>query len=193
MTAFTLDLSSVVDLTDEQFYELCRRNRDIQFELSAQGELIIMPPTGWETGNRKAELTFQVQAWSRKTKLGKAFDSSTGFTLPNGAKRSPDVSWVSQGRLDATPCPPGNFLPLSPDFVLELRSESDTLTALQAKIREYLANGTRLGWLIDPKQNIAEIYRLDQSPQRLNAPMQLSGEDILPGLIVDLTEIFSAL
>ncbi len=190
MTGFTLNLDSVVDLTDEQFYKLCRNNRDIQFELSAQGQLIVIPPTGWATGNRNIELSYQVQAWSRRTKLGKAFDSSTGFSLPNGAKRSPDVSWVSQERLDTNPCAPGAFLPLAPDFALELRSESDTFSTLQAKMQEYIANGMRLGWLIDPKQKLVEVYRPDHAPQLLRSPKQLSGEDVLPDFVLDLSEIF---
>lgn len=180
----------VIALTDEQFEELCRNNRDLRFEQTATGELIIMPPTGWETGNRNSELTYQVQAWSRTTKLGKAFDSSTGFILPNGAKRSPDAAWVSQERLDALKPNPDKFLPLAPDFAIELRSATDNLQALRQKMEEYIAVGVRLGWLINPQDKQVEIYRLNREVEILQSPSQVSGEDVLPGFVLTLADLW---
>jgi Uma2 family endonuclease len=180
----------VIQLTDEQFEELCRNNRDLRFEQTAAGDLIIMPPTGWETGNRNSEMTYQVQAWSRKIKTGKAFDSSTGFILPNGAKRSPDASWVSQVRLDALNPNPDKFLPLAPDFAIELRSKSDNLRTVRQKMLEYMAVGVRLGWLINPQDKQVEIYRLNQPVEILQSPEQLSGEAVLPGFVLELKEIW---
>lgn len=180
----------VIKLTDEQFEDLCRNNRDLRFEQTASGDLIIMPPTGWETGNRNSELTYQVQAWSRTTKTGKAFDSSTGFILPNGAKRSPDAAWVRQERLDELKPNPDKFLPLAPDFVIELRSASDNLQRLRQKMEEYIAVGVLLGWLINPKDKQIEVYRPQQPVQFLQSPEQLSGEEVLPGFILDLREIW---
>lgn len=180
----------VIQLTDEQFEELCRNNRDLRFEQTAAGDLIIMPPTGWETGNRNIEIAYQVQAWSRKTKTGKAFDSSTGFILPNGAKRSPDASWVSQVRLDALNPNPDKFLPLAPDFAIELRSKSDNLRTVRQKMQEYMAVGVRLGWLINPQDKQVEIYRLNQPVEILQSPERLSGEAVLPGFILELKEIW---
>lgn len=180
----------VLSLTDEQFEELCRNNRDLRFEQTATGELIIMPPTGWETGNRNIEIAYQVQSWSRKTKMGKAFDSSTGFVLPNGAKRSPDAAWVRQDRLDVLKPNPDKFLPLAPDFAVELRSATDNLQTLRAKMQEYIAVGVRLGWLINPQDRQVEVYRPHQVVQLLRSPEQLSGEEILPGFVLDLREIW---
>lgn len=190
MTAFTLDLHSIVDLTDEQFYQLCQANPGIRFERTAKGELIIMPPTGWGTGNRNMELAFQLQAWSRQHEdLGLAFDSSTGFTLPNGADRSPDAAWVRRERLDALNPDPDKFLLLAPDFVVELMSASDNLEKTQAKMQEYRDNGVRLGWLLDPKNQRVEIYRPGWDVEVLQSPTILSGDDVLPGFVLDLQGI----
>ncbi len=180
----------VIQLTDEQFEELCRNNRDLRFEQTAAGELIIMPPTGWGTGNQNCEIAYQVQAWSRKTKIGKAFDSSTGFILPNGAKRSPDAAWVRQERLDELKPNPDKFLPLAPDFAIELRSASDNLQTVRQKMQEYMAVGVRLGWLINPQDKQIEIYRPNQPVEILQSPKQLSGEMVLPGFMLDLKEIW---
>ncbi len=150
MDSLTLNMKST-RFTDEQFFELCSANRDVRFERSADGELIIMAPTGWGTGNKNAEISGQLWAWNRQTGLGKAFDSPTGFRLPNGADRSPDASWVREDRLEALNADPAKFLPLAPDFVVELRSTSDTLKPLQTEMQEYIDNGVRLGWLIDPQ------------------------------------------
>ncbi|WP_413163859.1 Uma2 family endonuclease [Capilliphycus salinus ALCB114379] len=183
-------LALTVDLTDEQFFQLCQNNRDYQFERTVNGELIIMSPTGGDTGNRNIELAYQLQAWSRQNKLGKAFDSSTGFKLPNGAERSPDASWITIERWNTlTPEQREKFIPLCPDFVVELRSPSDSLKKLQEKMQEYLENGAKLGWLIDKKQQQVEIYRPEQPVEILTSPKTLSGEDVLPEFILDLKYI----
>ncbi len=187
MNAFTIDLSPVIKLTDDQFYELCRKNPDVKFERNAKGELIIMSPTGGETGNRNAEIIIEFGIWNRQTKLGKVFDSSTGFKLPNGAERSPDVAWIKQERWDTlTPQQKEKFPPIAPDFVLELMSPSDTLQKTQAKMQEYRDNQVKLGWLIDRKTRRVEIYRLGQEVEVLESPTELSGEDVLPGFVLNL-------
>ncbi|MBC6478007.1 MAG: Uma2 family endonuclease [Hormoscilla sp. GM7CHS1pb] len=179
-------------ITQEQFKILAAANRDLRLERNATGELIIMPPTGGNTGKRNIDLSFQIQAWNRQTGLGVAFDSSTAFRLPNSADRSPDISWVTKERWQQlTPEERETFPPLCPDFVVELRSRTDTMKSLREKMQEYLDNGTRLGWLIDPKNKVVEIYRRDRTVEVLTAPTSLSGEDVLPGLILDLQPIFS--
>lgn len=191
MTAITLNLEPVIHLTDEQFYQLCQANRDVRFERTAEGELIVMPPTGGETGDRNSEMNFQLRAWNKQTRLGKVFDSSTGFKLPNGADRSPDAAWVRLERWEAlTPEQRQKFPPLAPDFVIELRSATDELKPLQAKMQEYRDNGVRLGWLLDPQRQIVEIYRIGTDVEVLRSPTTLSGEDVLPGFAMDLSEIF---
>jgi Uma2 family endonuclease len=190
MDSLTLDVKST-KLTDEQFFELCSANRDMRFERSADGELIIMAPTGWGTGNKNAEISGQLWVWNRQRELGKVFDSSTGFRLPNGADRSPDASWVRKDRLEALNPDPTKFLPLAPDFVVELRSQSDTLGPLQTKMREYIENGVRLGWLIDPKNQRVEIYRPEQEVEVLESPGSLSGEELLPGFRLDLSPLWA--
>ncbi|MBW4550531.1 MAG: Uma2 family endonuclease [Aphanocapsa sp. GSE-SYN-MK-11-07L] len=191
MTALTLNLEPITDLTDEQFKDLCQANPDLQLELTAAGELIVMPPTGWESGRRNANLTTDLNLWNRQAKLGIVFDSSTGFKLPNGAIRSPDAAWVKQDRLDALNSDPDGFLPLAPDFVIELRSASDRLKPLQAKMQEYIENGVRLGWLLNPKDQTVAIYRPDQTVEVLQFPARLSGEEILVGFELDLKGIFN--
>jgi len=191
----TINLSTplqlTIDLTEDQFFELCQNNRDLKFERTASGVLTIMSPTGGETSNRNMELSYQLQDWSRQNNLGKAFDSSGGFKLPNGADRSPDASWVRRDRWDTlTPKQREKFVPLCPDFLVELRSGSDTLKPLQTKMKEYQENGAKLGWLIDPKNQRVEIYRPDQEVEILENPTTLSGGNILPGFILDLTSIW---
>ncbi|MUG97885.1 Uma2 family endonuclease [Scytonema sp. UIC 10036] len=184
----TLELQ--INLTDEQFFQLCQNNRDLRFERTANGELIIMPPTGGETSDRNADLTYQLRGWNRQSNLGKSFDSSGGFKLPNGADRSPDASWIKIERWAAlTVEEREKFLPLCPDFVVELRSPSDSLEKLQAKMQEYIDNGARLGWLIDPKRKVVEIYRPNQKVEVRPSPTTLSGEDVLPGFVLDLSPI----
>ncbi|MCU0535923.1 MAG: Uma2 family endonuclease [Hydrococcus sp. Prado102] len=190
MTSFTLNLQSI-QLTDEQYFQLCINNRDLRFERNANGDLIIMPPTGGTTGNRNAGLTAQLWFWNELNKLGMVFDSSTGFKLPNGADRAPDVAWIPLDKWNAlTGEQQQKFLPLCPDFVIELRSPSDSLKTLQEKMLEYRENGTRLGWLIDRISKKVEIYRLEQDVEILDSPMTLSGENILPGFVLNLETIW---
>lgn len=191
MNTITLNLKPVIELTDEQFYQLCRRNPDVKFERSAKGELIIMPPTGGETGNYNSEINADFVIWNRQTKLGKVFDSSTGFKLPNSANRSPDVAWIKQERWDAlTSKQKEKFPPIAPDFVLEFMSPSDDLRKTQEKMQEYMDNQVKLGWLIDRKTRRVEIYRLGQEVEVVESPTQLSGEDVLPGFILNLQIVF---
>jgi Uma2 family endonuclease len=192
MNTYTLNLDTAIDLTDDQFYQLCRNNPDLKFERNAQGELIIMPPTGGETGRRNSNLITDVTLWNRKTQLGQVFDSSTCFKLSNGADRSPDVSWIRQDRWDAlTPEQKEKFPPICPDFVIELMSPSDTLKNVQAKMQEYIDNGLQLGWLLNRKDRQVEIYRPEKPVEILRSPLSLSGEIILPGFILDLESIWT--
>ena len=191
MSALTLQLPPVLKLTDEQFEQLAAANQDLQLELTAKGELIIMPPTGGETGDRNFELDGQLWYWNRQTRLGKAFDSSTGFRLPKGGTRSPDVAWISMERWEAlTPAQRKKFLPLCPDFAVELVSETDDVEETRTKMHEYINNGLRLGWLINPRTRQVEIYRPNQAVEVLQSPATLSGEEVLPGFVLDLQPIF---
>lgn len=194
MDLATISLSSrlklSIDLSDDQFFELCQRNRDYRFERTVSGELLIMPPTGSETGNYNGRLTQRLFNWADINELGIAFDSSTGFKLPNGADRSPDASWVKRERWEAlTPEQRKKFAPICPDFVVELRSKTDSLKELQEKMREYRDNGARLGWLIDRKNQRVEIYRPGQDVEVIESPATLLGEEVLPGFILDLQGI----
>lgn len=183
--------SSSNELTDEQFFQLCLNNQDLRLERSAQGELIILPPTGWGSGNRNGRLTQRLSNWTDADGTGLAFDSSSAFILPNSAIRSPDASWVSRERLEAVNPDPTRFLPMAPDFAVELRSASDSLKTTQQKMQEYIDCGVRLGWLIDPQNQQVEIYRQDKDVEVLHSPPSLSGEDVLPGFVLDLTQILS--
>lgn len=176
-----------VNLSDEQFYQLCHNNDEWRLEQTAQRELIIMPPIGAISGNREADLNADLVIWNRQAKLGKVFSSSTIFTLPNGAKRSPDVAWIAKERWDALPLEEQEkFAKICPDFVIELRSRTDSLTQLQAKMEEYLANGVRLGWLIDPMSQQVAIYRPNQAVEIISLPTTLSGENVLPEFTLEL-------
>ncbi|MGA1623431.1 MAG: Uma2 family endonuclease [Synechocystis sp.] len=177
----TIQLEPAIALSADQFYTLCRQNPDLKFERSPQGELILMSPTGGETGIHNATLISRFVMWNEVQKLGVVFDSSTCFRLPHGGDRSPDVAWVKKERWQAlTPEQRRQFPPLSPDFVLELMSPSDRLGEVQAKMREYQAAGVTLGWLINPGDRQVEIYRYDGSVEVLTAPTTLSGETVLP-------------
>ncbi|KAI9135030.1 Uma2 family endonuclease [Acaryochloris sp. CCMEE 5410] len=190
MLAIELDLQPAdLELSDEQFYHLCQGNRDLRLERTAAGKLVIMPPTGWGTGNRNLRLGQRLGNWADEDGTGIVFDSSTGFRLPNGAIRSPDVAWVRQDRLTVLNPDPNQFLPLCPDVVIELRSANDALSSLQAKMQEYLVNGLQLGWLINPQDQQVEIYRLDQEVEVLQDPDFLSGEAVLPNLQLSLAGI----
>jgi Uma2 family endonuclease len=191
MTAITVNFNSIIDISDEQFYQLCTQNPETKFERNCDGEILIMPPTGGETGRRNTNLILQLAIWNQETKLGEVFDSSTGYKLPNGANRSPDVSWIKQESLDGlTSEQKEKFIPLAPDFVLELMSPTDYLVNIQAKMKEYLENKVKLGWLINPQAKQVEIYRLGQQAELLDSPRLISGEDILPGFVLDLAGIF---
>ena len=239
MTAITVNFNSIIDISDEQFYQLCIHNPDTKFERNSDGKIIVMPPTGGETGKRNTDLIVQLGIWNKKAKLGEVFDSSTGYTLPNKANRSPDVSWIEKERWNSlTLKQKQKFIPLAPDFALELMSPSDYLVNTQdkmtsdpassivsddspaegcrglesadspserrdapasapafgarerARMREYRENGVKLGWLINPEEKQVEIYRLGQDVELLDSPQSLSGEDILPGFVLDLTNIF---
>ncbi len=187
----TLNLSPIVKLTDPEFERLALLNSDLRLELTATRELIIMPPTGGETGNRNFELVGQLWFWNRQYRLGKAFDSSTGFKLPNGATRSPDVSWLENSCWESLSKEQRKkFLPLCPDFVIELLSENDEAMETDAKMQEYIANGLRLGWSIDPRTQQVSIYRPSKEVETLIAPTELSGEDILPKFSLNLEQIW---
>ncbi|MGE5658102.1 MAG: Uma2 family endonuclease [Actinomycetota bacterium] len=192
MNSFTLNLPPILKLTDQQFEQLAAVNRDLRLELTAKGELMIMPPMGGETGNRNFEAYIDLGIWNRQNRLGKAFDSSTGFRLPNGATRSPDISWVTIERWNnLTEEQRKKFLPLCPDFAIELLSESDDVEETRAKMQEYLENGLRLGWLINPQLGQVEIYRPNREVEVLESPKTLSGGDVLPGFVLELEVIFS--
>jgi Uma2 family endonuclease len=192
MENLTLVLKPSIEMTDDQFFELCQQNQDLQFERSSAGELIIMPPTGGETGNHNAGITAQLWVWNQKSKQGKVFDSSTGFKLPNKAERAPDAAWIKLEKWEAlTNAQRQKFLPLCPDFVVEFMSPSDSLPSVQAKMQEYMDNGTQLGWLIDSAHKTVIIYRPQQLAQVLKRPKSLSGEHILEGFTLDLTEILN--
>ncbi len=187
MTGLTLDLNSIVTLTDEQFYQLCAQNPDVRLERTATGELVIMPPTGGETGKRNSDINLELGLWNRQSQLGVVFDSSTGFRLPNGAIRSPDAAWILQERWDALSREERRrFLPLCPDFVIELLSPTDDWQTGLAKMQEYQENGCRLGWLIDPLAQQVAIYRQEQSVEVLEKPNELLGEDVLPCFVLNL-------
>ena len=190
----TLPLELSLDncqLSDEQFFQLCQQNKNYRFERSAQGDLVIMPPTGGETSERNAGLTAQLWLWNQKYRLGKTFDSSGGFILPNGANKSPDASWIPLARWEAlTPEQRSRFLPLCPDFVVELLSPTDQLSRTQAKMQEYMENGARLGWLINRNTKQVTVYRQSKDIEILEDPEFLDGEDVLSGFCLDLKTIW---
>jgi Uma2 family endonuclease len=190
MEALTLDLSELVDITDGQLLRLASTNRDIRIERTSKGELTIMAPTGGDTGWRNSDIGGEIRDWNRRCKLGKVFDSSTGFHLPNTAIRSADAAWVRLNRWEAlTSEERAGFPPLCPDFIIELMSKSDRLEPAREKMDEWMANGCRMGWLIDFKLEEVHIYRAagESTTQSFDRP--LSGEDILPGFELDLTEL----
>ena len=191
MSALTVNFNSIINLSDEQFFQLCQQNELVQFERNADGTLVLMPLVGGTTSTRNASLTAQLGMWNRDDKLGIGFDSSTGFTLPNGAVRSPDASWLKRDRWDAlNQEQKERFSPVCPDFVAELRSATDCLKRLQSKMREYRTNGARLGWLIDLGTRKVEIYRPNQEVEVLESPATLSGETVLPGFVLNLEPIW---
>ena len=189
-TAVLLRLPPDLHLTDDQFYEFCRLNRELRIERTAQGGLVIMAPAGGDASDKNAEITMQLRLWAKRDGTGRTFDSSGGFVLPNGATRSPDASWVNHDRLTAlTAEERAKFLPLCPDFVIELRSPTDGLSALQDKMREYMENGAQLGWLIDPLGGQVFVYRPGAPVERLKEPESVSADPVLPGFRLELGEI----
>ncbi|MBP0030698.1 Uma2 family endonuclease [Roseofilum reptotaenium CS-1145] len=187
MTALVLNTSETIPISHEQFYQLCAANRDLRLERTAKGDLIIMPPTGGGTGKRNSEINLDLGLWNRQAQLGIVFDSSTCFQLPNGGDRSPDAAWIPLEKWEVlTPEQQEKFPPICPDFVIELRSPSDSLKRLQDKMQEYMDNGTQLGWLINPQNRQVEIYRQGQDKQTVDHPPTLSGENVLPGFVLNL-------
>ena len=182
-------------VTPEQFDQLAQAEQLARMELTKDGELIVMSPTGGTAGRKNRRLTQQIGIWTDRDGTGEAFDSSTIFVLPNGARRSPDVSWIRLERWNQlTQAQQDGFPPIAPDFVIELVSSSDLKNQryedLQRKMQEYLENGVKLGWLIEPSAKTVEIYRIEQQVEILNNPQTLSGEDVLPGFVLNLSEIF---
>lgn len=190
MTLLTLPLKVNLDrvqFTDEQFYQLCLSNPELTIERDAEGRLIVMSPVGGDSGSREMDLGGEVYIWNRQTQRGKVFSSSTLFKLPGGGSRSPDVAWVELSRWEAlTPEQRQKFPPIAPDFVIELRSRSDNLQTLQDKMLEYLQSGVQLGWLFNPQNQQVEIYRQGQPKEVRSLPTQLSGEDVLPGFVLEV-------
>jgi Uma2 family endonuclease len=192
MIAVTINFSSIAQITDDQFYQLCRENPDVKFERNAKGEIIVLLPTGGETGSYNSEINADFGIWNRQTKLGICFDSSTCFKLPSGANRSPDFSWIEKTRWDVlTAEQKQKFPPISPDFVLELMSPTDSLKDTQNKMQEYMDNQVKLGWLINRKTRRVEIYHQGKEVEILESPTELSGEDILPGFVLNLQTLWT--
>ncbi|MGF2035831.1 MAG: Uma2 family endonuclease [Nostoc sp. CmiVER01] len=185
-----LQLQPAIALTEDQFYEFCQLNRDFRIERNAVGELVIMPPTGSETDERNFNLVGQLWVWTKQDGTGVGFGSSGSFTLPNGAVRSPDAAWIKRDRWEAIPMElRKKFAPICPEFVIELRSESDNLRILQDKMQECIDNGTQLGWLIDRKQRRVFIYRPNIAVEVLDNPKTPRGEPLLPGLVLDFSQV----
>jgi Uma2 family endonuclease len=192
MAALTINLNAISNLSRSQFRQIASDNPDMKLERNKQGNLIVMAPTGGEIGSFNSDLNGQLYVWNCASKAGKIFDSSTGFELPEGGDRSPDVAWITLDKWEAlTPEERRGFLPLCPDFVIELMSRSDSWVQTQAKMLEYMESGCRLGWLLDPKGKRAAIYRIGKPPELLNAPESLSGEDVLPGFVLDARFLWS--
>ena len=187
----TVNLPAIASMTHEQFYEFCLANRDLRIERTASGDVVIMPPAFSDTGNRNSKISQQLANWTDQDGTGESFDSSAGFTLPNGATRSPDAAWIKLERWnELTEEQKASFAPICPDFVIELRSSSDTLTSLQDKMQEYMANGVLLGWLIDRKNRTVHIYRPNQKPEVLDNPETVTGDPELPGFVLRMAKIW---
>ena len=188
-----LHLRSSVNLTDNQLFELCVANRELRIERTAEGDLIIMPPTGGETSWRNSKINIALGNWAIEDNTGVVFDSSGGFVLPNGAMRSPDAAWVRRSRLEKlTPEQKRKFIPLCPDFVVEIRSPTDSLRVLQAKMQEYITNGAVLGWLIDPIAQRVFIYRPGTPVETQAQPATITGDPVLPGFVFDVARVWKA-
>jgi Uma2 family endonuclease len=192
--ALRIDLGAWDPKTDEELYELCARNPELRIERTAEGEIVIMTPTGGASSHRSLEVAIALGAWAKRDGTGVAFDSSGGFVLPNGAMRAPDASWVARSRLEEVPPEARErFLPLCPDFVVEIRSPSDGLADLKAKMEEYRGNGARLGWLIDPEGRRVHVYRPEREVETLEDPPRLAADPELPGFLLGLAPIWAPL
>jgi Uma2 family endonuclease len=190
-TPLQVHLPTPQAMTTQQFEEFCRANPDLRIERTAQGDVTVMPPAAADTGNRNVKIAQQLANWSDQDGRGETFDSSAGFTFPDGATRSPDAAWIVAERWNAlSDLQQRSFAPICPDFVIELRSASDTLTSLQAKMQEYLDNGVRLGWLIDRQNRQVTVYRPDHPPEVLEAPATISGDPVLPGFVMQMARIW---
>src|SRR6266850_3421988 len=182
---------SKLQMNDHEFFEFCQLNPDLRIERSSKGDISVMAPTGGKTGRQNAKLIARVVVWAEQDATGDVFDSSTVFTLPNSAKRSPDVSWVSKNRWDAlTQNEKEQFPPVCPDFVVELRSRTDSVAELQVKLEEYIANGAQLGWLIDPLERKVHVYRPGLAVESLSDPEAVSGEPLLKGFVLDVRSLW---
>jgi Uma2 family endonuclease len=189
-----IQLPESLRLSEEDFYEFCQLNRELKVERTARGEIVIMPPTGGETGSRNSEINMQLRFWSKRDGTGVAFDSSTGFILPNGAERSPDAAWVLHTRLaHLSPESKKKFLPLCPDFVIELKSPSDRPENLQAKMEEYIENGTQLGWLLDPDKRRIFVSVRGAPVRIVEGVASISGDPPLTGFTLDLKDVWKSL
>jgi len=181
-------------MNDDEFYAFCQRYPNFRIERTAKGEVIIMPPTGGETSYRNSDLNYQLARWTKRDKRGIAFESNVEFILPSGAARSPDASWVLRSRLDKlTKSQKRKFLPLCPDFVVELTSPTDRLKQVKTKMREWMENGVQLAWLLDPDRTTAYIYRPGHEPEELVNPPKLAGESPVKGFTLNLTDIWAGL
>ena len=189
---FVVDFSPLATkVSDEEFAELCRLNPELQLERTSEGDLVIMAPTGGKTGRRNVKLIVAFGVWAEKDGTGQSFDSSTLFTLPNTAKRSPDLSWVRNERWNAlSALEQEEFPPLCPDFVVELRSRTDSLKTLKEKMEEYISNGAELGWLIDPLERMVHVYRTGAAPEVLEDPQEVSCEPLLKGFVLDVRALW---
>jgi len=191
VSRFVLQFDPFIKMTDDQFFDFCQANRDVRIERNSKGEIIVMPPTGWETSDKNAEIIMQLRIWAKQDGRGKSTDSSGGYVLPNGAVMSPDASWILNERLEKIPpAKRRKFLPLAPDFVIELRSTSDSLKKLQEKMEEYIQNGVSLGWMIDVKNKKIHVYQANAETQILENPTEISGEPILKDFVLNVQEIW---
>jgi Uma2 family endonuclease len=187
-----IDLSGI-GLTDEIFARICRDNPELGFERTASGELVVVTPTGLQSGHREIRILQRLGEWTDRDGTGIAFSSNALYTLPNGAKRAPDASWIRLDRWKRLSSKDREgFGPIAPDFVVEVRSPTDRIADLQEKMREYAATGVRLGWLLDPFGREAWVYRPDSDPEHIPNPQWLEGEDVLPGFRFDFSEIVEA-
>ncbi|MGF1492365.1 MAG: Uma2 family endonuclease [Microcoleaceae cyanobacterium] len=186
-----LQMRPVFEMSDEQFFQFCQLNRDYRIERNAAGEMIIMSPTGSETGNRNFKLAQQLANWTDQDGTGIGFDSSSGFKLPSGADRSPDIAWMTLEKWSRIPPDQQTkFAPVCPDFVVEIRSPSDTIKPIQEKLQEYIDNGASLGWLVDRKNRTVYVYRPDTAVECLDNPETVGGDPILPGFSLKMEKIW---